>query len=287
MDPREAVSASRSREPKGSLFMQCFNPINIEMGRRVPCGKCMACRISRTREWSMRLMHEVQEWDSCGFVTLTYREVPENGSLDKIALQRFFKRLREDLKPRKIKHFSCGEYGERFGRPHYHSIIYGIGAHDQEVIEDAWGKGFISIGTVTYDSASYVAGYIQKKLSGNKGREAYGGRMVPFQIQSLGIGKKWLEDNQGKLLEDGHVSVKGNEYSLPRYYVKKLREWHGDHALDEVLNAKAEERAEEHREFLQSHRIEPLSEAELARDQRKQGYETMRARFELRRKGKL
>lgn len=268
--------------------MQCFSPVNIEQGKRVPCGKCMACRIARTREWTMRIMHEVGKWETSGFVTLTYRSMPEGGSLDKIALQRFFKRLRKDLAPRKIKHYSVGEYGETYGRPHYHSIIFGVGAMDEEVIEDAWSNGFVSIGTVTNESVQYVAGYVQKKLSGSQGRKVYGGKVAPFQIQSLGIGKEWLEENEERIINgEPFIKKMGNELALPRYYVKKIKERHGETVLNEMLNARSLKRAEEHRKFLADHKVDPLSEAELDRLQRKQGYETMKARYEIRRKGKL
>ncbi len=63
--------------------MQCLHPlviknpnlfVNGDMRRtiEVPCGHCVACRIARSREWAVRLLHESEFWDDFCFVTLTY-----------------------------------------------------------------------------------------------------------------------------------------------------------------------------------------------------------------------
>ena len=52
---------------------------------QVPCGKCLACRIKKRQEWSMRCMHELDYWSRSSFLTLTYSDthLPDNGSLSK------------------------------------------------------------------------------------------------------------------------------------------------------------------------------------------------------------
>lgn len=62
--------------------VSCLNPLHItvpdshgiERGLFVPCGKCSACLIKRTREWTLRLIMEAQDYDpeNIAFVTLTY-----------------------------------------------------------------------------------------------------------------------------------------------------------------------------------------------------------------------
>ena len=63
--------------------MQCLHPfviknpnfmVNGDMRKtiEVPCGHCVACRIARSREWAVRLLHESEFWDDFCFVTLTY-----------------------------------------------------------------------------------------------------------------------------------------------------------------------------------------------------------------------
>ena len=57
----------------------------------VPCGKCLACRIARRQEWSMRCLHELSSFDDAVFVTLTYDDdhLPPNGTLVVDDLQSF------------------------------------------------------------------------------------------------------------------------------------------------------------------------------------------------------
>lgn len=122
---------------------------------RVPCGKCLACKMRKGTEWAARCIQEAEyyEKDTCWFVTLTYapEHLPffkdkEKGeiirgagpglpTLYKKDMQDYHKRLRwhladkakrEDQESQKIKFLMCGEYGSRNGRPHYHEIIFGV-----------------------------------------------------------------------------------------------------------------------------------------------------------------
>lgn len=223
--------------------MQCTSPFRIKNPDRfkykkpdqvvgplwleVPCGHCLACRIARSREWALRLLCEMEFWDDAVFVTLTYDEdnVPKNGSLCPRDLTLFFKKLRRDLEHenRKIKYFACGEYGGRFDRPHFHFIGFGLSAKDRKLIKENWDKGIVHIGTVTYNSCRYVAGYVQKKLYG-KGAEYYEekGILPPFSRCSKGIGERYVEKYWNKLWSNETLTVHGVPCGLPRYFKKKL-----------------------------------------------------------------
>lgn len=190
------------------------------------------------------------------FLTLTYNDQYLPSELEKRALQLFLKRLRRELEPRRVKYFGCGEYGERFGRPHYHIIIFGLAKSDpifkfsgtvcgkHRFTLDAWPWGFIDVGDVNYKSAAYIAGYIQKKLNA----DAYGGRRPPFQVQSQGLGRSYVEANASNLVENVGFTMNGAKCSLPRYYRKVL----GDRITLTKLNAMTEERVDELDEFLES-----------------------------------
>lgn len=211
--------------------MKCTNPRLIPVKQPdgsyqqmlVPCGQCMACRVQRTMEWSLRIMEETDYHDFNTFVTLTYDDahLPADQSLHKDDCQLFFKRLRSFLPADlRIKYYLCGEYGEQFGRPHYHAIIFGLSANDP-AIERSWTSGFVKAGTVTYDSAKYVAGYIQKKLTGKRSAE-YGDKVAPFSLMSKGIGKQWMLDNEEYLTQNLGLTVKGVHHGLPRYFKKNI-----------------------------------------------------------------
>lgn len=208
----------------------------------VPCGKCINCRIAHSREWAVRIIHEMGEYENNCWFTLTYDQenLPSDNSLSKRDCVNFFKRLRKSFDfQRKFKYYLAGEYGEINGRPHYHVIALGLGQRDKEKIEKAWGKGIVHIGTVTYDSARYTADYIQKKYSGNKQKLVYGERQPPFQLQSLKIGEKYALDNAEQIKKNLNITYRGQNVGIPRYYKKKL-------GLDaSVLGEQAKKRQDE------------------------------------------
>ena len=94
----------------------------------LPCGKCIGCRLDKSREWALRCMMELKENNGeAFFLTLTYNEskIPvsyyadfDTGealpcySLSLDDLQRFWKRLRKAFPEKKIRYLACGEYGE-------------------------------------------------------------------------------------------------------------------------------------------------------------------------------
>ena len=92
----------------------------------IPCGQCTGCRSEYSRQWALRNMHEASLYaDNC-FITLTYNEknLPQNNSLEKKAFPKFIRSLRKKNKGTKIRYYACGEYGDNFGRPHYHAILF-------------------------------------------------------------------------------------------------------------------------------------------------------------------
>lgn len=121
---------------------------------KVPCGKCIGCRESKSKEWATRCVLESEQYEHNYFITLTYNEyyLPredelvnkktgeifqndnwEQGHLVKSELQEFMKDLRaywkEHYNHDGIRFFSCGEYGgsaEGTHRPHYHLILFNI-----------------------------------------------------------------------------------------------------------------------------------------------------------------
>lgn len=215
----------------------------------VPCGRCVACKIMRTHEWAIRLIMEREYWKSAAFVTLTYRDKELPPTLRPRHLQLFFKRLRRDMPDRKIKYFACGEYGDKGGvvkegpfagkfvhRPHYHAIIYGLSPTlDRNLIFENWpyadwqelestARGRNAIGTVTYDSCRYVAGYVQKKLFGKKAKEELEktGKVQPFSRKSQGLGLQFALDNEKVLKDALCVGNRGYTVALPRYFRDKL-----------------------------------------------------------------
>lgn len=177
---------------------------------------------------------------SCCFVTLTYspEHLPSDGSLSSEAVQLWLKRLRKAIHPIKVRYFLVGEYGDDSFRPHYHAAMFGIGREFQEIMTQTWGLGFVHVGDLTMSSASYIAGYVTKKMTA-KDDERLNGRYPEFARMSrdpgIGVGAmvdvaRSLNDQEGMKLiaRDGDVpiSLKTGRKSLPlgRTLRSKLRE---------------------------------------------------------------
>ena len=200
----------------------CAHPIEVK-GSTFPCGKCVFCKIQKTKEWSVRLLCESLYWKKKCMVTLTYDDdhYPFLGTLVKEDLQDFFKRLRDKIKPLRLKYFACGEYGESSGcRPHYHVILFGC--DDESIIKSCWPFGFIYVRPVVWNTVKYVCQYVFKKYSEKYNKAIYGVLLPPFQLQSNGIGSRFIEDYSDNLRETLCLPVHGEPINLPRYFVDKL-----------------------------------------------------------------
>ena len=197
--------------------MTCTSPFKLKGSEGqihlLPCGNCMACRVARNREWAARLLHEKTQHKSSVFLTLTYapEKIPPFDSLSKTELQKFMKRLRKNLGPRKIRYFACGEYGEKHGHAHYHLIVFGL-SHtnsDKDCVKKAWPYGFTYFGSVTYSSCRYVTAYILKKITGDKATGEYGECEPPFALMSKGLGRKFVEKNYNQFKNADSMTIDG------------------------------------------------------------------------------
>jgi len=222
----------------------------------LPCGHCIGCRLERARQWAVRIMHEAEMHDACSFLTLTYNpeNLPKDGSISVDTCQLFMKRLRARLEPLKIRFFLCGEYGEKFARPHYHVIIFGYDFPDKvflkeenglvlyqsALLSEVWGLGHCSIGSVTFDSACYVANYATKKITGKDAADHYQGRRPEFLLMSRrpGVGRAWLDKFMTDVYPSDEVIVKGRQARPPRYYDLRLKAENPD--LAESIRVKRE-----------------------------------------------
>lgn len=235
-----------------------FNPLkNLVEGSSLtlPCGGCIGCRMDRSAAWAVRCMHEAQMHDQNCCVTLTYddKHLPDDYGVHVRDLQLFFKRLRFELKSKKIRYFACGEYGDQLGRPHYHALLFGHQFDDlkrykqnveqpqrnqytSEKLAEIWGQGFATVGYVTTESAGYVARYAMKKITGDKAVEHYT-RLHPisgkwnqvspeFLVQSRrpGIGAAWISKYHDDVFPSGFLVLDGRKIPVPRFYDTKLKE---------------------------------------------------------------
>lgn len=231
----------------------CSNPFMVE-GIPAPCGSCPPCRVSRARIWTHRILLESACHSNNAFVTLTYEDskLPAEGLLNKEHIQTFLRNLRYDCgKEFKIRYFVAGEYGEEKGRPHYHCVLFGFPACENgitdhrlarccspcETLAKNWGNGSVDVSELNVKTASYVAGYVNKKLTGDdsswkKKQERQ------FRMMSLkpGIGSSFMEHIRDRIFtleslpdilkKDVPNALRHSKNLLPlgRYLKGKLRE---------------------------------------------------------------
>lgn len=226
----------------------------------LPCGQCMGCRLQRSKQWAIRMLHEAKMHDQNCFVTLTYDEdhLPKDGTLVVSDFQNFLKRLREQKRYEETKNkqphspirfFHCGEYGETYARPHYHACLFNYDFPDKvaykkvngnqyytsQTLERLWGKGITMIGAVTYESAAYVARYITKKVTGERAQWFYSeidettGEIIreikPEYVtmsRRPGIGKTWFEKYKNDVIPHDHVIINGKKQKTPKFYLKQI-----------------------------------------------------------------
>lgn len=178
----------------------------------------------------------------------------------------------EDMQPytvkeKPIRYFYCGEYGHSGtrakigGNPHYHMAIFNWIPDDlkyrrtvttgdltydlftSEKLQKYWTHGFVIIGMLNYETASYIARYVQKKAGitakkrqtyidqyGDKHYKRPGEEQAPEFIQMstrIGIGKLYWQQNKDKIKRNSGIHIKTETglklKPIPRYY-KKLWE---------------------------------------------------------------
>ena len=217
---------------------------------QVPCGQCIGCRLERSRQWAIRCIHEAQLHSKNCFITLTYSpaHVPADGSLKLRHFQLFMKRLRKRFGDG-IRFFHCGEYGEKYGRPHYHACLFNFDFPDKTLfcvdngyklyrsnaLEELWPFGFATIGAVTFESAAYVARYILKKVTGDSAEAHYTrwdsdgvvtAVLAPEYVtmsRRPGIASGWFEKFGSDVYPGDFVVIRGRKMRPPRYYDNLLK----------------------------------------------------------------
>lgn len=214
-------------------------------------------------------MHEAQLHQENCFLTLTYDDdhLPYGGSLDRRAFPLFMKRLRSRFPDRRIRYFHCGEYGERTERPHYHSCLFGFDFEDKyswavrsgrpawrsPILESLWSCGQSEIGSVTFESAAYVARYVTKKVTGSAAQQHYErvvletGEVIHLEPEYVtmsrrpGIGREWYERYKDEVYPADEVVVRGRRMKPPRFYDLVL-EVEDAEAFEEIATARKRKR---------------------------------------------
>lgn len=219
----------------------------------LPCGKCDGCKLDYSRNWATRAINEAYFYNyyrNCAFLSLTFNEdtlrrTNLGYSVDKAFFKSWVKRLRYAVKDKfnvEFRHLSCGEYGSKRGRPHYHMLIFGFDFPDKYVfkrqhkygkvityyrspfLESLWHlphsdkqAGYCVIGSVNYETCAYVSRYVLKKQH----KSTYGDKQPEFLSVSRmpGLGSIYCTTYLDTLFSNGYILLpSGHKTPIPRYY---------------------------------------------------------------------
>lgn len=241
---------------------------------KVPCGQCDGCRVDRSRDWAIRAIKESHLYKDNCFITLTfgsccplmlkrgrgYKRLPDSKlvnpsfSLHKFHFEDFMKRLRkryvpvcpfdsktqpdlwaEWMRKHQIRFLHCGEYGEKFRRPHHHALLFNFDFPDKYLwkregdvrlyrsksLEELWPFGHSSVGALTVESAAYVARYVLKKINGDMAPAHYDGRLPEYISMSLkpGVAKNWFDKfKKTDVYPQDFIVEGGKKFKVPKYF---------------------------------------------------------------------
>lgn len=244
-----------------------------------------------------------------GSANMTVVQLP---TLVKSDVQKWLKRFRKAISPLKVRLVYVGEYGDQTQRPHYHGAIFGypncsrgktrylVGPNRSQksccphcdLIMETWGRGHIMLGSLTAESAQYIAGYVTKKMTA-KDDPRLRGRSPEFFQPSLrsAIGSAALWDVASTLLQfnldqteaDVPVSLRHGSRDLPlgRTLRKKLRGMIGKD--ESAPQAAIDQYQERMRPLFEAARANPQNPSVLSQIQKQsvQKIRNMEARMKL------
>jgi len=285
-NPVPAYRSIKQKTPNGKAVIE-FKAENLPTGSyetmTVPCGQCNGCRLGRSKEWALRCIHEALGYDNNCVITLTiapehisnenrdcmhcpiYKRHGERcgpGSLCKKDYQDFMKRLRKRFQGKQpnydgdrvhypIRYFMCGEYGDKYGRPHFHACLFNFDFDDRyfwkrsksgarlyrsETLESLWTIGNAEIGELNWSSAAYIARYCTKKVNGEAAAHYYlranpdTGEFYYIEPEYIamsrrpGVGYNWLTENSHDCYPKDFLTHDGIKYKIPTFYDKKTHE---------------------------------------------------------------
>lgn len=166
----------------------CERPITID-GYEVSCRECDNCLATYKNTWVARCCAELETSNHAYAITLTYADVNGEPPLGAKVfrykdVQDMWKRIREQMVKKyphdvfDLKYVVVGEKGTRFGRCHYHGVVFtthpleSLGefsgakskgfAFKRRLNWSLWGLGYVEFQHADRDGIAYVLKYILK-----------------------------------------------------------------------------------------------------------------------------
>lgn len=252
------------------------------------------------------------------FLTATYDDKHlESPRLIYAHWQDFLKSLREtrtrycitkeDVHNARIPTMVTGEYGELNKRPHWHALLFNFAPSDPKLkyttergekvytsqfLTDLWSKGAIEYGSVTIDSANYVARYAAKKLVHGHDQD-HNFHPIHKTSSKYAIGRSWIEKYWKQTFDHGYIILPdGQQGQIPRYYTDWLKKHQPEAWLryvtttrQEIINTSVAKARKEELEYLNSclstHNKMPLPRQEVKHTILKSKFRQLQERLKL------
>lgn len=222
---------------------------------KLPCGRCLSCRLERAGDLATRAVHEAQMHAAEGrgscFVTYTFADefLPKDLSVSVSFVQRFHHRMRKAIGP--FRFLLSAEYGDRDKRPHYHGCYFGHDFREDRypwkkteagvlyrspTLERVWTYGHCLLSDFTRENGGYTARYTTKKAGGGAEDAAYTrfdddtGEVWQVQPEFLlasrnpGLGAAWFDKYKAEVFPSDFLILDGRRVPVPRYYLNRLAE---------------------------------------------------------------
>lgn len=191
--------------------MDCLNPITLKSGLIVPCGQCLNCLSAKRAELSIRLQIHTKYYNgSTMMITLTYDNdhlvYGNDMTLFRPHVSEFIKsyKRKNNLHNDVFTYFGCGEYGDRFSRPHYHLVFFGDSVLErlfwqdialaEEHLRECWPHGNVWCGIADVSGIHYVCKYVMKEDINQISDQ------LPFPVYSKKLGASWFQSDECALI---------------------------------------------------------------------------------------
>ncbi len=250
--PQDIKTSSRSR-----LSQEDYRDLAIRLSLghddyfSVPCGMCLNCRVDRQNSLIDRAEWEYINYGCGAFVTLTFDDAHLNpyqfvdskdGQL-KATLSRkcgkdFLNRLNKQVKKfckengttplcrPDYKYILTGEYGDKFKRPHFHVLFFGLDfAFCKRLFWNAWkGYGGIQVDPIRAGGIKYVTKYISSQTFGYQRyyQYTYHHLETPYSVHSTKFGEGLYKSQLSYIKNhNGNYRWHNTDRPLPKYYKDK------------------------------------------------------------------
>ena len=196
----------------------------------IPCGHCFSCRLDIQKSIVDRLFCASTLYSCSAFVTFTYddehlrfRDGFKQPTLSKDDLHKYFDKIRHQLPNIPFSYYACGEYGDKFNRPHYHALFFGLDYQlHQKFFENSWKLGSVCVLPCNQSSFRYVAKYVTAQYGKFDSEYFDFGLEPPFRKYSRALGVPVYLAHLDELSKNGFFMLRGKKISVNRYYFNKL-----------------------------------------------------------------